>query len=152
MQTIQVTKIIKAPIEAVFDAYTDHERLADLPMVISAKVVKPGTIERNGLGAVRVVNGGVLVLREEITGFERPHLMEYKIVESRPKSKHELGRVEFSEVPGGTKVVWTTVFSVPLPVVGSHADLAFALAFRTIFRMTLAQVAKRAIAATGRAK
>lgn len=147
MQTVQVSKIVKAPIEDVFEAYTDHERLSDLPMVISAKVVLPGRTEKNGLGAVRVVNGGVLVLREEITAFERPHLMEYKIVESRPRSRHDLGRVEFAEVPGGTKIVWTTVFSVRLPVIGGAADPAFAVLFKTIFRMTLAQVARRAIAA-----
>ena len=148
MKTVTVTKVIPAPIEDVFEAYTDHERLADLPMVISAKVVTPGRTERNGLGAVRVVNGGAIRLREEITAFERPTLMEYRIRESFPPAQHDLGRVEFSEVPGGTKVVWKTVFTAKLPVIGGRADAAFALAFRTIFAMTLNQVAKRATTAT----
>jgi len=146
MKTIVVTKTINAPIEDVFDAYTDHERLADLPMVISAEVVVPGKTEKNGLGAVRVVNGGLIMLREEITAFERPHLMEYRIRESRPASKHDLGRVEFTETPDGTKVTWTTVFGVRLPLVGTAIEPAFSMAFRTIFAMTLNQVAKRATA------
>jgi uncharacterized protein YndB with AHSA1/START domain len=146
MQTVTVTKTIAAPIEVVFAEYTDHERLADLPMVISAKVVTPGKTEKNGIGAVRVVNGGVLKLREEITGFERPTLMEYRILDTSPiKSKHELGRVEFGEVPGGTKVTWTTVFGMRNPRL-RLAEPGFALAFRTIFTMTLNQVAKRATA------
>lgn len=149
MQTVIVTKTINAPIEDVFDAYTDHERLADLPMVLSAKVVVPGTSEKNGVGAVREVNGGLIWLREEITAFERPTLMEYRIRRSRPPSRHELGRVTFEEVPGGTEVTWKTVFGVDLPLVGSKAEPAFALAFRTIFTMVLAQVAKRATAAQG---
>lgn len=150
METVVVTKTINAPIDVVFEEYTDHERLADLPMVLSAKVVVPGRTEKNGLGAVRVVNGGVLRLREEIIGFERPRLMEYRILETWPiRSEHELGRVEFTEVPGGTKVVWTTVFTAKL--LGGRADKAFALAFRTIFAMTLDQVARRATAAKTKA-
>lgn len=98
MQTVVATKTIHAPIEDVFEAYTDHERLADLPMVISAKVVTPGKTEKNGLGAVRVVNGGLLKLREEVTGWERPKLMEYKILQTSPiASKHDFGRVELTE-------------------------------------------------------
>ncbi|MBO0842376.1 MAG: SRPBCC family protein [Nocardioides sp.] len=146
MQTVVVTKTINAPIEDVFEAYTDHERLADLPMVISAKVVTPGKTEKNGLGAVRVVNGGAIVLREEITGWERPKLMEYKIVESRPASTHELGRVEFTEVPGGTHITWTTRFGIKNPTL-ARVEPAFALLFRSIFVLTLHQVGKRAVAA-----
>lgn len=145
MQKIVVTKTIKAPIDVVFDEYTDHEKLADLPMVLSAKLVRRGKTEKNGLGAVRVVNGGAIRLREEITGFERPHLMEYRIVESFPASTHELGRVEFAEVDGGTKVTWTTVFGVRNPLL-RVGEAGFALAFRTVFMMTLSQVAKRAAA------
>lgn len=148
MKTVTATKTIAAPIDVVFEEYTDHERLADLPMVISAKVVVPGRTEKNGLGAVRVVNGGALKLREEITAFERPTLMEYKILETSPiRSKHELGRVEFEEVPGGTKVTWTTVFGIRNKRL-AVAEPGFALAFKAIFTMTLNQVAKRATAAT----
>jgi uncharacterized protein YndB with AHSA1/START domain len=151
MQTVIVTRTINAPIEAVFDAYTDHERLADLPMVLSAEVVVPGGTEKNGLGAVRVVNGGLISLREEITAFERPTLMEYRIRESRPAAEHELGRVEFAEVPGGTQVTWKTVFGIKNPVLRA-AEPAFAAAFRLIFTMTLAQTAKRAVATAGKAR
>ncbi|MBO0852841.1 MAG: SRPBCC family protein [Nocardia sp.] len=146
MQKIVVTRTIEAPIGVVFAEYTDHERLADLPMVISAKVVVPGRAEKNGLGAVRVVNGGVVVLREEITAFERPRLMEYRIRQSRPASTHELGRVEFTEVPDGTRVTWTTVFGITNPIL-RKVEPAFSVAFRLIFTMTLDQVAKRAVAA-----
>lgn len=144
MQTVVVTRTIHAPIADVFEEFIDHERLADLPMVLSAKVVTPGTTEKNGLGAVRVVDGGLLRLREEIVGFQRPTLMEYRILDTWPvESRHELGRVEFAEVPGGTTVTWTTVFGLRNRRL-ALAEPAFALAFRSIFAMTLGQVAKRA--------
>jgi uncharacterized protein YndB with AHSA1/START domain len=152
VQKIVVTRTIGAPIDVVFEEYTDHERLADLPMVISAQVLTPGTTEKNGLGAVRVVNGGVLKLREEITGFERPTLMEYRILETSPiASRHELGRVELTEVDDGTEVTWTTVFGLQNPVL-RVAEPAFAAAFRLIFTMTLRQVEKRAVAAAEQAR
>lgn len=146
MQTIDLTRVIPAPIDIVFDEYTDHERLSDLPMAVSSTVTTPGRTEKNGLGAIRRLNAVAIQLEEEITAFERPHLMEYRIIWSFPKARHELGRVEFTEVPGGTQVHWTTVFSVHLPVLGHRADPAFKALFTGVFKTVLHQVEKRSIA------
>lgn len=145
MQTITLSKVIPAPIDIVFDEYTDHERLSDLPMAISSKVTRPGTTEKNGLGAIRRLNGGAIQLEEEITAFERPRLMEYRITWSFPRSRHDLGRVEFTEVEGGTRVDWTTVFTVLLPVAGPRLDPAFKALFTTVFKTVLRQVEKRSV-------
>lgn len=144
MQTISLSRVIPAPIDIVFDEYTDHERLSDLPMAISSKVITPGHTEKNGLGAVRRLNAGVIQLREDITAFERPRLMEYRITWSFPKARHDLGRVQFTEVPGGTRVDWTTVFSVNL--LGGRVDPAFKALFTGVFRTVLKQVEKRSVA------
>lgn len=145
MQTIRVKKTVEAPIGDVFEAFSDHEALALLPIVRSARVTRKGEVEKNGLGAIREVDGGVLWLREEITKFERPRLMEYKIVKSRPQTTHELGRVEFFEnAAGGTEVVWTTTFGIPIPVVGAVAELGFRAAFEVIFRLVLRMVERQA--------
>ena len=42
-------------------------------------------------GAVRVVDGGVITLREEVAAFERLHVMECAIRRSRPAFEHTLG-------------------------------------------------------------
>ncbi|MBO0840209.1 MAG: SRPBCC family protein [Sciscionella sp.] len=147
MQTVRVKKTIDAPIDDVFDAYTDHEALALLPIVRSAKLIKTGHPERNGLGAIREVDGGVVWLREEITRFDRPRRMEYRIVKSRPPSDHRLGRVEFAEnADGGTEIIWTSVFGIPVPGVGIVVEPGFRLAFEVIFRLVLRSVAQRATA------
>ena len=143
MQTIVVDKMIGAPISDVFDAFVDHERLADLPVVLSARVDVPGVTEKNGLGAVRVVNGGVITLREEVTAFERPHLMEYAIRRSRPALEHTLGRVEFTEVAGVTRVVWTSAFELNNRIL-RVVEPAFAAGFHLVFVTVLRQTAKRA--------
>lgn len=148
MQTVRVTKILKAPIDDVFEAFTDHETLADVPGVISAKVITPGTTEKNGLGAIREVNGGLVWLREEITGFERPRLMEYRILRSRPPADHRLGRVQFTPTASGdTEATWTSVFRVPIPVVGWLLEPACKAAFTVVFGMVLRSAEKRAATA-----
>ncbi|MCL2544178.1 MAG: SRPBCC family protein [Nocardioidaceae bacterium] len=148
MQTIDLTRVIPAPIDIVFDEYTDHERLSDLPMAISSKVTTPGRTEKNGLGAVRRLNAAAIQLQEEITRFERPTLMEYRITWSFPKARHDLGRVEFTEVPGGTQVRWKTVFSVNLA--GGRLDPVFKAMFTVVFKTVLHQVEKRSVARAAR--
>lgn len=122
MTTLRVQRIIDAPIDVVFDAYTDHAALALVPGIWSAEVVQPGVSEPNGQGAVREALVGVMWFREEITAFERPHLMEYRIRKSIPPLDHKLGRVEFSETPEGTLVTWTSIFDTAVPVIGAALE------------------------------
>jgi uncharacterized protein YndB with AHSA1/START domain len=150
MRTLSVARTIRAPIEDVFDAYTDHEALARVPGVRSCRVTSPGETERNGLGAIRELDCGLLRLREEIVGFERPHRMEYRVLDSRPPARHRLGRVDFVAIPEGTVVIWTTVFGVRIPMIGRLLTPAFGLLFALSFRLVLRDVGQRATAAGGR--
>ncbi|MER6991684.1 hypothetical protein ABT337_15560 [Saccharopolyspora hirsuta] len=68
--------------------------------------------------------------------------MEYRIREARPAIEHSFGRVEFAE---GTLVIWTTVFSFRIPVVGKLVDPAFGTALDIAFRLILRDVEKRAL-------
>jgi uncharacterized protein YndB with AHSA1/START domain len=146
MHTLSVARTIPAPIEEVFDAYTDHEALARVPGVRSCRVTRPGKGERNGLGAIRELDCGLLRLREEIVAFERPHLMEYRVLASRPPATHRLGRVEFLAIPEGTVVIWATVFGLRIPAIGNLLTPAFALLFAVSFRLVLADVERRVTA------
>ncbi|MFE7723332.1 SRPBCC family protein [Nocardia rhizosphaerihabitans] len=114
MPVVKMQRSIAAPIEVVFDAYTDHAALALVPGILSATVVRPGDTEPNGLGAIREVNAGIAWFREEITAFDRPVLMEYRIRKALPPLQHRLGRVEFeSTSPGTTLITWTSEFDSP---------------------------------------
>jgi uncharacterized protein YndB with AHSA1/START domain len=143
MRTIRITKTIHAPINEVFDAFTDHAALAQVPGIRSARVTTPGISEPNGVGAVREIDTGVIWLREKITTFDRPHRMEYRIIASRPSADHRLGRVDFAETQQGTEITWTSMFTLPFPVVGKVAEPAFGIGFGVAFRVVLHSVAKR---------
>ncbi|MCU7696954.1 SRPBCC family protein [Acinetobacter sp. AYS6] len=147
MHTLTVTKIIKAPIEDVFEAFTDHEKLSQVFGVRSCVLTRHGNTEKNGLGAIRELDCGQIWLREEITVFNRPNRMEYRILSSRPQAKHEYGQVDFIEIPEGTKVTWTTRFGVQLPGPSKLIDSAFGVVFGISFRLVLRNVERRALAA-----
>jgi uncharacterized protein YndB with AHSA1/START domain len=143
MTTVRVERIINAPIDAVFEAFTDHTSLARVPGIRSAVVTKSGHTEPNGLGAIREVDARIAWLREEITTFERPHRMEYRIRNSRPRVDHKLGRVDFAETPHGAQITWISVFRTRIPVVGKLAELAIAAMTAAAFRLVLRTVDQR---------
>lgn len=143
MHTLTVGRTINAPIGTVFDAFTDHEALSQVHGVRSCRLTSTGTTERNGLGAVRVLDCGAVRLTEEITGFDRPHRMEYRIRSSVPHADHELGRVDFTDTAAGTTITWTTVFGLRPPALGRVLDPIFAVAFGIAFRLVLRNVERR---------
>jgi uncharacterized protein YndB with AHSA1/START domain len=122
MKTIVVTRTIQAPIERVFDQLTDLANYTAFPGVRRTRFVKEGLQEKNGVGAIREVDAGVFWLQEEIVGFERPFRMDYRIRQSRPRIRHESGRMQLRQIADGTEVTWTSTFTVPLPLVGRIAE------------------------------
>lgn len=118
MQTIRVERTLHAPAEQVFDLATDHAGYTALSGVTSARLVRAGTQERNGVGAIREIKAGPIRIHEEVTAFERPGLMDYRVVHSTVPLRHDLGRMVFSETEEGTHVIWTTVIGVDIPLLG----------------------------------
>lgn len=131
MGTIHVTRVLRAPAEKVFDVLADHARYGDLPGVRSAELVRTGAPDPNGVGALRRVDVGLARFDEEITAFERPTLLAYKIVRSRPPVAHEGGEMRFRAVPDGVEVTWTSTLRVLVPIVGG---IVTALAVRQMTR------------------
>lgn len=150
MRTLTVSRVIPAPREAVFEAFTDHERLSDVFGVRSCTLTRRGATEKNGLGAIRQVDcGPLLSFTEEIVGFDRPARMSYKIINANPPMDHDWGQVDFLEVPGGTKVTWTTRLGVRRKP-GVLWDQWLHTTLAVAFRLTLRAVEKQALAAGAR--
>ncbi|MGH8459919.1 MAG: SRPBCC family protein [Nevskiales bacterium] len=118
MQTITVTRTIKAPIEKVFELISDHANYAQFGGLKSSKLLREGKTEKNGLGALREIDAGLAWFQEEVTVFERPTRMDYLIVKSRPPIEHQGGSVCLKATPAGTEVVWTSTLRVKIPVIG----------------------------------
>jgi hypothetical protein len=117
---VQVQVHIDAPIDRVFETVTDHETfLRTEDGATRTQVLRAGSPDGNGLGCVREVRVGRHVRYvEEITSWQRPRYFEYTIREVSMPIRHLGSRMTFASSGGGTDIVWTARFEVPVPVLG----------------------------------
>ncbi|MEV4434442.1 SRPBCC family protein [Streptomyces sp. NPDC049555] len=114
METVSVRRVIAAPIAEVFDWCATTTNYTRSPFVLRARLARPGTDAPYGVGAVRLHTWLIGWFRERITAYNAPYGFDYTVDRSFPPARHELGRMTFTEVEGGTLVEWTTSFQAPL--------------------------------------
>lgn len=139
MQTIDITETIALPIDRAFALLADHANYDRFPGITRSELLTEGTPAPNGLGAVRRVALGDVVLDEEITAFEPPKRLAYRVIASKPvKVEHEVGVIELSEVDAGTEIRWRSTFRIKIPVIGwfvtRRAAKQFDKGFRDVLR------------------
>ena|SRR5690625_1197214 len=143
MTTVQ--RRLQAPIDAVFGQLADHAGYARIPDVALAELTRPGSDDPNGVGAQRHLKLGGTEVWEDIVGFERPTLMEYRIVRMKPNIlRHELGRITLTEAAGETDVTWTSQFHVAIPLLGRFLEKRIDARFRLLFGRMLDHAEQRA--------
>lgn len=122
-RSIRVERHLGASPESVFEVITDHARYDRFDGVTGSTIVKEGVPAPNGLGAIRVISSGPLRFTEEITAYEPPHRMDYLIVDFKPGPfRHAGGSIVLTSEGDGTRVLWTSAFEVPIPLVGAAID------------------------------
>jgi uncharacterized protein YndB with AHSA1/START domain len=116
---IRVERLMGKDIEAVFEALSDHAGYEHYAGVKSSVLVETGERDKNGTGAVRHVQVGLMEFHERITDFERPTRIGYRIMKSSPLPiRHERGGITLTPEGGSTRVVWESVGRVDIPVLG----------------------------------
>jgi uncharacterized protein YndB with AHSA1/START domain len=140
MPTVHVTRVIPAPADAVFDLLADHARYDRFRGIRGSKLLREGEPSPNGVGAMRRVLIGPLRFDEEITAFERPSQLQYRIVRINAPYEHEGGKIHLTEKGGWTQAEWTSVFRVPTPLLGGVQERAWAYALARGFRRVLEDV------------
>jgi hypothetical protein len=118
MKTITVTRTIPAPIEKVFDLLADHANYKKHFGVKESRLLKEGKPDRNGLGAVRYIDAGPINFEEEVTFYDRPRGFDYLITKCSAPLEHQGGQIRLESVGNVTKVTWTSVVRVKVPVIG----------------------------------
>lgn len=118
MKTVTVKRVINAPCERIFEVISNHEGYASLLGMTVARLERAGRIEKNGEGALRYLKSGAVWFREEITIFERPHRMDYLIIDSLLPLEHKGASIRLRETANGTEVSWTSSFNVKVPLIG----------------------------------
>ena len=80
MQTISSSTPIAAPQEVAWEVMTDHQLYARWVPRSRVDLEVEGLPDRNGVGAIRVFHIGPMRTREEITTFDPPHRMAYRVL------------------------------------------------------------------------
>ena len=124
MFKIKVERIVRKPINEVFEALSDHASYGLFKSVGVAKLVTEGDEERNGVGALRTVQTGAFKVWERITAFERPIHMQYQIEKARPiKMEHYKGIIDLKYLgDGSTHVTWISEGRLVVPLLGRLFD------------------------------
>ncbi|MFD9963532.1 SRPBCC family protein [Amycolatopsis sp. NPDC058986] len=115
METVTARRVIAAPIDEVFEWCATTTNYTRSPLVVRARLARHGQGAPYGVGAIRLHTWLIGWFRERIADYQPPREFTYVVERSFPPSRHELGRMTFTEVPGGTQVVWTTRVGLPVP-------------------------------------
>jgi hypothetical protein len=133
MATIDLDKALTAPIDDVFELLSDHAGYTRFRGFKTAELVREGTGDPNGVGALRALAVWPLRFEEEITAFERPTRMDYLIRKVNIPLRHEGGTIELSPSGAGTRVRWRSTFTVGVPIVGGALAALLAVMIRRGF-------------------
>jgi uncharacterized protein YndB with AHSA1/START domain len=126
-RSIRVERRLAAPPEAVFEILADHARYERFDGIRRSELHRAGDPNRNGVGAVRWVWLGPLRFQEEVTAYEPPSRLDYLITDVKKLPfRHEGGSIRIEPDGAGTHAVWTSVFEIPIPLVGAALDGIFA--------------------------
>ena len=144
MQHVEVVRTINAPVQAVWDRYTDHVSWSEWAGFGTVRLEREGRPPPNGVGCVRVFsNAGLKVVYEEVISFEPPRRMTYRIVRGPVPVKDHRGEVLFEPSDGGTRITWRCQFDSKVPGLGK----LFRRIITRMFRNALEGLAREKFAA-----
>jgi uncharacterized protein YndB with AHSA1/START domain len=130
-EVVTVERSFDHPIEAVFRRYTDHAGWSDWAGFGKVRLVREGSPERDGTGSVRAF-ANAPGLQEEVTRFEPPSRMDYRISQGGfPLTDHH-GEVHFETEGKGTRVTWRVSFRSRLPGTGWALRRGIDMMFRRV--------------------
>lgn len=140
MESIRVTRTIPAPAEAVFDLLAEHADYERFRPIHASALLRQGEPPPNGVGALREIKVRPLTFEEEITAYERPRRLDYLIVKLNVPFEHHGGSIRLTSEGDATHVDWRSSFTVPTPIVGGLAELAWKPLLVRGFRRVLEDV------------
>lgn len=118
-QNIKLAQFFAAPRSIVFRYFADHEHFGRLWWPARCRVLKLApNHEPSGVGSVREMRIGTIRFEETITAFVPEQCIEYRVTHGGPFKNH-VGRMLFSEVPGGTQMEYSIEFDSRWPMLGN---------------------------------
>src|ERR1700739_3275317 len=107
--TVEVSQEYGKPVEAVFAALSDHNRLGKV-LGIPVRRVVDGDTSVNGVGSVRRMGLWPATIEENVTALVPNQSIDYRISKGGAPLKNHSGGLSFSSTARGSRVVWTISF------------------------------------------
>ena len=145
MARIDLDKTLAAQIDDAFELLSDHAGYTRFRGFRTAELARQGAPDPNGVGALRVLAVWPLRFEEEITAFERPTRMDYVIRKVNIPLHHDGGTITLSPAGSGTRVLWRSTFTVPVPVVGGALGAILAASIKRGFVRLLDDIDRLAV-------
>jgi uncharacterized protein YndB with AHSA1/START domain len=117
MPEFRLQGTVAAPPEAVWRVFTDHAGYTQWAGVKEVVLRQQGDPPPNGLGAIRVMRSGGIAIEEEITAFDPPKYLAYRMVGGIPVKNYE-AEVRLDPSDSGTRLTWHVRFDARIPFTG----------------------------------
>lgn len=114
---VDVAQQYAAPVESVFRALSDHNRLGRV-LGIPVKRVADGQGDVNGVGSVRRMGLWPVAIEETVMAVVPNASIDYRISKGGAPLRNHHGALSFSKTPRGSQVTWQIAFDAP-PVIGA---------------------------------
>ena len=122
--SVEVMHESARPVPELFAELADHERLRRV-FGVPVRRIRDGEGDVNGVGSVRRMGIGPLRFEETVTALEPDRSIEYRITRGAGPVRNHRGKLEFSSVGTGSRVIWTIDYDT-LPIVGTALQAVLA--------------------------
>lgn len=146
MRHVEVEAIVAAPVQAVWDLYTDHVSWTRWAGMGTVRLAREGIPPPNGVGCIRVISSFGIGVEEEVLSFDAPFRMTYRVVRGGIPMRDHFGEVRFEPHQRGTRIVWRCQFESRIPGLGG----LFQALITRLFRNALAGLARQPLAGSAR--
>lgn len=143
MASFELERRVQAPVDIVWEVLTDHRAYSAWGAVKSATLEAEGAPDVNGVGAVRRLADGPLVVREKVLEFEPKTRFVYTVL-SGPPVRDYRATVTLAPEGGSTRVRWEVAFHGKIPFTGPLVKPVVRLVIGTLLRKASAESARRA--------
>lgn len=105
---------IAAPMHVVWSVMTDHVRYARWGSAKVVTIEREGSPAPNGLGAIRCFHAGPMKVREEVTAWDPPARMAYRL-NSKQLTREYQSEMVLRDDNGLTVLEWSSTFVPRVP-------------------------------------
>ena len=140
-RTVTVRRFIAAPPEVVFDLIADNSAWGRWAIGLESEREAEGHDHPDGVGAIRKVGRAPVASREEITAFDPPRSLSYKLLTGLPLQDYEAS-VMVEQVTDGSLLTWAGSF-VPVNGVQSAGGATALRAALGSFCVSIARYVSR---------